>query len=114
MKKVNPQIKILGEYQTATTPIKCECITCRFEWSPTPDSLLHHHGCPDCAGNRRKTHDEFVMEMEKSHPKIKIIGKYTKRKSKIRCCCRECGAEFEKWVDVLYNLKKCPVCMCRL
>lgn len=110
MQQVNRQIKIKGEYINAVTPVECECLQCGEKWAPTPDSLLHRHGCPKCAGNKRKTQTEFEEKMREINPNIELVGLYRKRKSKIQCRCRLCGYEWETWIDVLYKRGKCPVC----
>lgn len=32
------------------TKIEVKCNECGDVFMPTPDNLLHHHGCPVCAG----------------------------------------------------------------
>lgn len=38
--KVNPSVKILGEYKGRHTPIKAQCLICGYIWEPVPSSLL--------------------------------------------------------------------------
>lgn len=50
--KVQPDIKIIGEYTYCHTLIKCECIRCGYVWNSYPANLLNGSaGCPSC---RRK------------------------------------------------------------
>jgi len=46
----NPDIKVLGTYIDAVTPVKCRCLICSHEWSPIAGSLsrTHFSGCPIC------------------------------------------------------------------
>lgn len=51
IKEINPNIKILGKYQKAKIPIRCQCLKCGYnEWYPTPDMLRQGIGCPACYG----------------------------------------------------------------
>ncbi len=38
--KINPSVKILGEYKGRHTPIKAQCLICGYIWEPVPSSLL--------------------------------------------------------------------------
>lgn len=48
MKKINNNIKILGQYKEMNTKIKCKCLVCGYEWEATPHNLLSNHGCLKC------------------------------------------------------------------
>ena len=37
--------------------------------------------------SRKKTHEEFVLEMKKVNPNIEIVGKYKTTNDKITCKC---------------------------
>lgn len=53
MKLIDPNIEVLGKYTNNKTGILCRCRICGKAWSPTPNSLLDKHGCPDCADKKR-------------------------------------------------------------
>lgn len=60
--------------------------------------------------SKRKTHDEFIVEMKTKHPNIDVLGKYETSKSKILCKCKIDGYE---WTPVAYSLSMgngCPKC----
>ena len=67
-------IIVLGEYKNSKTPIEVSCKKCGHVWKVSPNSLLSGNGCPKCSGRMRKTQDQFVLEMKKKHPTIKVIG----------------------------------------
>ena len=46
---VNPNIKVVGTYINAATPILHRCIIDNFEWKCSPSNLLQGHGCPECS-----------------------------------------------------------------
>lgn len=56
--KINPNIEVIGEYKSITTPIACKCLVCGYgsdgEWTPYPNNLEKGKGCPKCAGNAPK------------------------------------------------------------
>ena len=51
--KGNPNVIVLGEYQTNKSKLPCKCVICNYEWETTPRSLLNGSGCPKCRTNRR-------------------------------------------------------------
>ncbi len=53
IEKINPTIKIIGEYVNNKTKILVECSNCKKQWYVVPASLLNGHGCPDCARKKR-------------------------------------------------------------
>lgn len=60
--------------------------------------------------SKRKTHEEFINEMNFIDPKIEIVGKYVDAKTKIDCRCVICN---NKWGATPSNLLKqrgCPKC----
>lgn len=49
----NPNVILLGEYETSSSKILCRCSLCGNKWETTPRSLLRGAGCPKCRVNRR-------------------------------------------------------------
>lgn len=59
---------------------------------------------------RRKTHENFVEEIKNVNPYIRITGRYTNNRTKIKCMCLVCNNE---WDAIPVNLLKhegCPKC----
>ena len=46
--EVNPDIELLGKYETMSTPIQCKCKLCKNIWYPLPCNIISGHGCPKC------------------------------------------------------------------
>lgn len=115
MNDVNPDIKIIGEYVSAVTKIKCNCLICSYEWDATPNHLLNGKGCPKCAKTKianalRKSDKTFIGEIRMVNPNIKIVGKYINNKTKVDCRCSICNNE---WSAIPLNLLRgegCPKC----
>lgn len=58
----------------------------------------------------KKTHNEFVLEIDQVNPTVEVLGQYINAHSKIKCKCRICG---HIWFPVAQNLRhkqKCPAC----
>ena len=104
-------IEILGEYINNRTPIKCICKIDGYEWTPTPNSLLSQgQGCPKCYGNIKKTHEEFIQEMNEINPNIEIFGQYVNTRTKIKCRCKIDGYEWTPIPNNLLSGSSCPKC----
>ena len=98
-----------GIYVGCETKIKFKCKKCGYEWNATPSNILCGKGCPNC--KNKKTHDEFVKEMETINNNVIIIGKYVKDSVKIQCKCKECGYEWKQTPNnLLMKGCGCPVC----
>lgn len=49
MRRIHPQIEVLGDYVNNRTKIQCRCSLCNTTWSASPNALLSHHSsCPAC------------------------------------------------------------------
>jgi len=110
MRSINPNILIIGQYEKSWVKVKCKCIIDGHIWGSTPDNLSQGYGCPICAGNQRKTHEEFIKDVSVIQPNIMVLGKYVNLDSKIKCMCRIDG---HIWYPIPYCLLKnvgCPVC----
>lgn len=110
MKEVNPKIEIIGEYTTSQTKIKVRCLVDGYTWKATPNNLLQGKGCPKCAGNNKKTHDDFICDVRKIHPNLSIIGKYINNHTKIRCFCNIHNNYFDIHPTSLLNGIGCLFC----
>ena len=65
------------------TKIEVKCNECGDVFMPTPDNLLHHHGCPVCAGVKKMTKEMFLKRAREIHgdkydySKVVWIDKFT-------------------------------------
>ena len=118
--EINPNIEVLTNYVNANIKILCKCKLDGFEWNVVPNSLLSGTGCPECYRKRAglRTTEEFVEELSKKYPKIKVLGDYIGVDNKIRVKCKECGEEWVTTPTTLLNRNtkndtKCPKCCVR-
>lgn len=106
----NPNIEVVGQYVRSNVKILHRCKVDDYEWMVLPSSLLHGKGCPVCSKKKKRTHEEYIIEVEKINPNIEVVGKYTKTRTKILHRCKIDGHEWcAKPADIL-NGSGCPVC----
>lgn len=61
MHTINPYIDILGEYKTATTPLKVKCTICGNEWLSKPYRLLNGAQCQNCTKPHTSFMEQFIL-----------------------------------------------------
>ena len=78
LKKINPNIEVVGRYETSSSHISVKCRQCGHEWSPIAASIVNTgQGCPICARKRasekrRKDTNWLVNSLKKVNPNIEI------------------------------------------
>jgi very-short-patch-repair endonuclease len=115
LSKINPNIKLLGQYINNKTKVECVCLQCNHKWFVTPHNLLRGQGCPECAKERianalRLTHEQFVDKLFKVNPNIKVLNKYYNHTIKIDCECLKCGHKWKATPNNLLSGYGCPKC----
>lgn len=110
--KENPNIKVLEEYKGLKTKIEHECLICGHKWKVKPTNLLHlHYGCPRCRNrNTNRTQEEFIQDVNKINPMIKVLGEYKNTTIKIKFECLKCGCVWEAKPNNILSGKGCPSC----
>jgi hypothetical protein len=101
----------LEPYQGATTKIKVRHNVCGHEYYVKPNLFLSKKiGCPKCHKVYRKTHDEFVAEVDnKFGDEFTIIGEF-KGMTKRILTRHKCGYEWEPFANNLLRGNGCPKC----
>jgi len=94
IKKINPNILILGEYINSKTQIEFIC-ECGEHGLKPPSSLLRNPLCKKCLcksnGKKSRTsHKDFINKMAAVNPKVEILEEYNGNHEKIKYKC-ECG-----------------------
>lgn len=114
LNQITDKILVKERYQTAKTPILCECKDCGHEWRVRPTNLLTNKtGCPKCSfvtGGllQRITYDDFVNKLKDINPYIIIQSKYDGNHNNVKCKCRLCN---NVWYALPSNLLRgtgCP------
>jgi len=91
-----------------------KCTICGNEWVSAVSNRTAGHGCPKCGelkkGPKRKTHEQFEVELRTINPLVKIIDRYIVSTRKVKCCCLICGHEWLALPGNLLKGKGCPAC----
>lgn len=88
LKAVNLNVVVLGTYIDANTAILHKCLIDEYEWIAQPSNLLFGKGCPKCAGNLKKSHDEYILELSKINSNIEAVEKYVNAHTPILHRCK--------------------------
>ena len=86
---------------------------CGYIWSTGPYHLIaksKRTGCPKCSNKVRRTHDDFVAEVAKSSPTIKILGTFSGVSKPILVQCDECGKIWQAYAGNLLRGGSCKSC----
>lgn len=115
MQEVNPNIEFLSEYKNNSSGIRCKCLIDGYEWDGVPHVLLQGHGCPECYRKKanRRNEDEFLSELGKRFPTVKLKSKYIRMGIKVDYECTVCGYEWSAIPDTILNNPNsvgCPRC----
>lgn len=111
LKRISPDIKLAGNYVSYDTKVDCVCEKCGHHWSARPNTLLRGQGCPNCAGNIRRTNEEFVNELHAINPNITPLEEYVNNKTRILCRCENCGLTWRvSPYSLLLQRTSCPRC----
>lgn len=87
----HPTLTALDEYVNSRTKIHLRCNVCGYILFVQPLSLYMGHGCANCGGTRKKTHEEFVEELAIKAPHIEVLGTYKGCHTPIEVKCKKCG-----------------------
>lgn len=107
----NKNVLILGKYINKRTRIETQCKSCGRIWMARPNDLLVGGKCLYCAAkSRRKTHDEFIAELNNINSNIEILSTYKSYHEKVQCKCK---VDDFVWFATPANLLSnhgCPKC----
>ena len=115
LKRINPQIELIGNFINMNTPILHRCKIHDHYWNVIPSSIVSGTGCPLCgkeksALSRKKTSEYFKNELKIVNPDVICIGEYYNSKTKIKVKCLKCGHIWEALPSNLLRGSGCPKC----
>lgn len=112
LKDIQPTLEVLSTYKNSTTKITVLCKTCGNKYDSLPSNLLKGYGCKQCYLNsKRRTREEFCVEVEKINPNIIIGDDYIDGKHKVTTTCKICGYSRKVIGNNFLNTKcECPKC----
>ena len=121
LKSINPNILVLGQYINQNTKIMVRCNKCKYEWTPTPKTLLRGIGCPVCSGRLpmvgkndfATVHSELLKEWD--YQKNSMLGilptKITQKSGKkVWWICSICGHSWKTTPEKRVSGRGCPKC----
>ena len=115
VQNLNPNYTIIGKYTNCKTNIKCKCNICGNEWNAMPNNLLKGSGCIVCSNKksgdkRRKTNNQFLLELNRVTDSIIPLERYKGALEKILVQCTECGNKWYVEPHSLLQGKGCNIC----
>lgn len=110
VKEINKNIIPIDKYVNNATKISHKCLIDGYIWKTRPSDILVGHGCPKCAGVKRRTHDEYVEELKSINPNIEVLEPYINKGTAIRHRCLVDGYEWHPIPNNLLRGAKCPRC----
>jgi hypothetical protein len=100
------------DYKNGKTRVKIYCNKCKKYFWQIPASHLQGTGCPECAGVKVPTTDEFIEQAKKIHGNIykydKVVYKGTN--TKIKIYCNKCKKYFWQVPSNHLQGQGCPDC----
>lgn len=110
VKKVNPNIEVVGQYTDAKTKILHKCKTDGYEWCAKPNNILNGRGCPRCAKKERYTHKDYIAKVKDINNNIEVVGIYVNARTSILHRCKIDGCEWCATPDNILHGCGCPRC----
>ena len=110
-KLTGDEYTFLESYVNYSTKLLCRHNSCGNEWKITPDSFLHGSRCPKCAGNMKKTPEQFFQEVKKLvGDEYVFLEPYINNSTKLLCRHNACGYEWEVTPGGFLFGRRCPKC----
>lgn len=115
LENINPMIDVVDKYIDTNTPIKHYCRIHNIFWDARPQNLLNGQGCTLCGREKtenaiRKTHEQYVKEVDNLNSNINIIGTYINNHTSILHKCLIDGYEWNARPSDILRGSGCPKC----
>lgn len=104
---------ILSPYITSKIKINIKHNICEYSYEVAPSDFLKGRRCPSCAGNKRKSTEEFKNEVYSLvNDEYLVISKYSNDKSEIVMQHVKCGNQYSaKPNSFLNGYHRCSKCI---
>lgn len=100
-------IKAVEPYINAHTKI-LHIGDCSHSWESTPNNILNGSGCPTCANNYKKSHEEYATIVRDLG--YEALEKYQGNKKEILHKHLKCGKVWKVRPNNILNTSPCPKC----
>ena len=107
----NKNILALDNYEGYHKKIHFKCLLDGFIFEKTPASMIQNPNCPKCSKKARRTHEDFVLEVNEKFDNIEILSEFSGVDNPIECKCNIHNIE---WTTTPFTLLKgnfgCKLC----
>lgn len=108
---VGNEYTMLNSYKDPKTMIKVQHNKCGYVYKVKPYNFLSGNRCPKCAGNLKKTPEQFRKEFSKLvGTEYILLSDYINSSSKIKVRHNECGYEYYVEARAFMQGARCPKC----
>lgn len=119
VKEISPHIVPLERYAGANNPILHKCTEHDVEWKATPYSILKGQGCAQCGAQKsalahKKSHEQYVDEVNKLTNNILVLGEYNGCYNPILHKCLIHNFEWKEKPCNILQRPRCPLCSERI
>lgn len=117
MKKLHPNVEVIGKYITFTTSIKLRCKQCGVEWETTPENILRKKYSCNCLGKddpRVLSPELYEKRFYEKANNVILMTPYQTCRKKIHVKCNTCKYEWDVRPFDFLNSGECPKCIRKL
>lgn len=108
---VKNEYSVIGQYINSRTKIEIKHNICGYNYPVLPSSFLRGARCPNCAGTAKKTHEQFLQEVQSLvGNEYIVLGHYKNNKTRIELKHSLCGYKYPAIPDSFLRGKRCPKC----
>lgn len=105
------EYSVMGSFVRAMEPVLLRHNVCKHEFLMNPTHFRRGRRCPKCGGTKRKTHDEFVRQVEELEgDAYSVVGRYVNADTKIAMRHERCGREYLVAPAKFVVGRRCPLC----
>jgi hypothetical protein len=108
--KINPNLTVIEKYINNRTAILHRCNIDQYEWRVLPYSILQGKGCPLCAGNAKRTYEQYMKSLTLVNPNIEPIEEYINTDTPILHRCKTCEHIWPIKPNHTLRGHGCPMC----
>ena len=108
---VEDEYSVLGEYVRSNKNIKMKHNSCGHTFNMFPANFLYSQRCPQCAGNMKKSHEQFKQEVYAIVGEEYVVcGEYKNTKTHIKMRHNICETIYDVTPGNFLRGRRCPQC----
>lgn len=111
LEKGNGDYVVKSPYLGSSKKVILLHIVCNNEWEVEANSFLNGRRCSHCFGMKKRTHEQFIKEVQEKHGnEYQILSKYINAVKKVEVKHLKCGNIYEMIANNIIKGSKCPFC----